>query len=71
MAQLGCLRASATLTSLNLSIGQSRKAPPDAVRIIRFRAPGGNPCKHWKIAVNKKRNACQINLQLPRNNNDR
>ena len=51
MAQLGCFRASATLTSLSLSTGQSRNAPPDAVKMILFKAPGGNPCRHWKMAM--------------------
>lgn len=39
------------LTVLNFSFGQSRNAPPDAVRIIFFSPPGGKPCRHWKIAL--------------------
>ncbi len=53
--QLGCLTASAAVTSLSLSTGQSRKAPPEAVRMIRRRPPSGSPCRHWKIACKRGR----------------
>jgi hypothetical protein len=31
---LGCVMACSTVTSLSFSTGQSRKAPPDAVKMI-------------------------------------
>ena len=46
----GCLMASAALTSFSFSTGQSRKAPPEAVRIMRRRPPSGSPWMHWKMA---------------------
>ena len=36
---------SATLTFARSALSQSRNAPPDAVRMIRLRAPGGKPCR--------------------------
>ena len=50
MLQLGCFRASATLTVFSFSTGQSRKAPPEAVRMILRRPFSGKPCMHWKMA---------------------
>mmetsp|Transcript_20380 Transcript_20380/g.60288 ORF Transcript_20380/g.60288 Transcript_20380/m.60288 type:complete len:205 (+) Transcript_20380:749-1363(+) len=57
MSQFGCVVALALTTSgcsaLSLrssAAEKSRKAPPDAVRMTRRSAPGGTPCKHWKMA---------------------
>mmetsp|Transcript_94 Transcript_94/g.253 ORF Transcript_94/g.253 Transcript_94/m.253 type:complete len:209 (+) Transcript_94:597-1223(+) len=50
MDQLGCLRASATVTFLSWSTSQSLKAPPEAVRMIRRMPSSGSPWMHWKIA---------------------
>ncbi|KAG0606341.1 hypothetical protein M758_9G133300 [Ceratodon purpureus] len=46
MLQLGCFRASATLTSFSFSTGQSLNAPPEAVRMIRLNPPLGSPWMH-------------------------
>lgn len=48
--QLGCLRASSTFTIASFSTGQSRNAPPEAVRIMRRNPRSGTPWRHWKMA---------------------
>lgn len=42
--------ASAALTSFSFSTGQSLKAPPEAVRMMRRSPPSGSPWMHWKMA---------------------
>mmetsp|Transcript_10264 Transcript_10264/g.15456 ORF Transcript_10264/g.15456 Transcript_10264/m.15456 type:complete len:204 (-) Transcript_10264:288-899(-) len=50
MSQLGCVKASFTVALCISSTFQSLKAPPEAVRMILLRAPGGKPCRLWKMA---------------------
>mmetsp|Transcript_210 Transcript_210/g.921 ORF Transcript_210/g.921 Transcript_210/m.921 type:complete len:232 (-) Transcript_210:136-831(-) len=57
MSQFGCVVALACSASGSLaaisricSSSKSRKAPPEAVRIIRRRPPSGMPWMHWKSA---------------------
>mmetsp|Transcript_20090 Transcript_20090/g.64698 ORF Transcript_20090/g.64698 Transcript_20090/m.64698 type:complete len:259 (+) Transcript_20090:960-1736(+) len=57
MSQFGCVVALARTHSGSFShfsnsssAFKSRKAPPEAVNMILRRLPGGQPCKHWKIA---------------------
>mmetsp|Transcript_33644 Transcript_33644/g.43190 ORF Transcript_33644/g.43190 Transcript_33644/m.43190 type:complete len:230 (-) Transcript_33644:252-941(-) len=51
ISQLGWVRASFTVALCMSSTSQSRKAPPEAVRMIRRRAPGGKPWRDWKMAL--------------------
>mmetsp|Transcript_21499 Transcript_21499/g.43545 ORF Transcript_21499/g.43545 Transcript_21499/m.43545 type:complete len:262 (-) Transcript_21499:120-905(-) len=57
MSQLGCVLAflrttsgCSRLSAISSSVAKSRKAPPEAVRMMRRSAPGGTPCRHWKMA---------------------
>ncbi len=50
IAQLGCARASFTVAFAKASSGQSRRAPPEAVRMMRSTAPMSSPVSAWKIA---------------------
>ena len=51
IAQLGCFRASAGVACWRPSSGQSRNAPPLAVRMIRLTLELGWPWMHWKTAL--------------------
>ena len=51
MDQLGCFRASSTVTCLIRSRSQPRKGPPEAVKRIFSILFPASPFKHWKIAL--------------------
>ena len=51
ICQVGCLSASAAVTSSRLSRARPRNGPPDAVRISRRSSLGERPCRHWWMAL--------------------
>jgi len=57
MSQFGCVVAFLRTTSgsslairRSVAASKSRNAPPLAVRMTLRIAPGGTPCRHWKMA---------------------
>ena len=50
MSQVGCARASATVTSARSSAGRPRNGPPLAVSTSRATSPRAPPRRHWASA---------------------